>query len=66
MNYAIDYMWGKQRKTFVVEADDPDTAYEVARDEITRLKLYGAALIGTARVASEADLDRVEDDYDSP
>ncbi len=58
--YAIDYVLGFDKYTLVVEAEDRDEAYAAARDHLVRSKLFSASIQGTARVATQDDVDAAE------
>lgn len=56
MKYAVDFVLGT-RQVIVVDALNVDDAYDVGRSELRRRKLYSAAIVGTARLATQADVD---------
>lgn len=56
MKYAVDFVLGT-RQVIVVDALNVDDAYDVGRSELRRRKLYSAAIVGTARLATPADVD---------
>ncbi len=58
--YAVDYVLGRDKYTLVVEAEDRDDAYAVARDHLVQKRLFSASLQGTARVATQDDVDAAE------
>jgi len=60
LNFAINYVLGGQTRVLVVQAADRDEAYEEAREWLVSQKLYSAALQGSARPASQSDLDAAE------
>jgi len=56
VKYAVDFVLGT-RQVIVVDALNVDDAYDVGRSELRRRKLYSAAIVGTARLATQADVD---------
>lgn len=56
--YAIDVVLGANRYTLVVCACDRDEAFSIARDSLCEARLFSASLQGTARPASQCDIDR--------
>lgn len=57
MKYAINYVSGYNTRTLVVDANDADEAYSIARDNLVKARLYSAALQGSCRIAGQADID---------
>lgn len=55
--YAINYVLGYSTNVLVVEANDRDDAYAVARAELRARKFYSASLQGSCRVATQSDID---------
>ena len=60
--YAINYVLGYDTRVLVVEADDRDDAYDVARTDLRSRKFFSASLQGSCRVATQSDIDTASRD----
>lgn len=58
--YAIDYVLGASTRVLVVKAEDRDDAFDRARTELRARRFFSASIQGTARPASQDDIDRAE------
>lgn len=58
--YAINYVLGGQTRVLIVKAEDRDDAFDKARDALRFAGFPGASIQGTARPASQDDLDKAE------
>lgn len=61
MKYAITYRLGREAKVLVVDADDRDDAYHKARSLLLRIVLISASPQGTARPATQDEIDNAEE-----
>lgn len=55
--YAINYVLGGQTFVLCVQAEDRDDAFDVARGALRVAGFVSASLQGTARVASQDDIE---------
>lgn len=57
-NYAVDFiLTGTKKQVIVVSAYSRDDAYSRARATLVIRRLIGASIQGTARPATQADID---------
>lgn len=56
--YAINYVLGGHTLVLCVKAEDRDDAFDVARGVLRKAGFFSASLQGSARVASQDDIER--------
>jgi len=56
--FAVDYVLGASTRVIVVEAEDRDDAFDRARSELRARRLFSASIQGTARPATQEDIER--------